>query len=734
MRIQIKKVMAICLALSMAVNSAGCGKQKKEPKPTPRATAKVDEGNANAKGKGDNQADVPIVVATTQFSKKFNPFVAKNEADKQAVDLTQIKLVTNDRAGRLIYKGIDGELRQYGDENYTYYGASDLSIAYDDKTDQTTYKIKLRDDLVFSDGEKVTIDDVIFSMYVFCDKDYSGEYDLKNMPIQGLLNYLADSTRAEKISEKKIAKYRKKHAKSLKKWTKKHITLKGIEGKQANDAIENHIRILLAKGKGKKVKQISGIHKVSDYEMTLTTKGYSREMSKALQIPVCALHYYGDTAKFDVAKHRFGFTRGDISSVRANKTAPVGAGAYRFVKYEDGIVYFTSNELYFLGCPKIAYLQLKDITESLKETAQNLEEKKVRAQQQVQDEEQAEKGMELATLPEVEDLTGGVADVITGNFKGKELMSVGNVNSNGKISGDTIQTQLIGDGSYYYIGIHAKNVSVHRAENSEASRNLRKALATVLSVSRESLYEKDSDAVRIVNYPIASESWVSPTLNSDSYRTAYAKKVSGEDIYSGKEETQEKEELAVEAALEYLEKAGYTIEDKKAVKAPVGASLNYTVLVSDGEKNNLYPAVEKAAELLDRLGITLKIQKVDGEKLLDKKLKQGKQELWVGSRDIEDVDLAAHYGSKQETNYFGLSNRKMDRLTERLNTWMRSADRKALYQRCFRMTMKCAIEVPVCEYRKSCIFSAKRIDTDTIPQASTPYYSWLNEIQKVAME
>ena len=196
MRIQIKKVMAICLALSMAVNSAGCGKQKKEPKPTPRATAKVDEGNANAKGKGDNQADVPIVVATTQFSKKFNPFVAKNEADKQAVDLTQIKLVTNDRAGRLIYKGIDGELRQYGDENYTYYGASDLSIAYDDKTDQTTYKIKLRDDLVFSDGEKVTIDDVIFSMYVFCDKDYSGEYDLKNMPIQGLLNYLADSTRA----------------------------------------------------------------------------------------------------------------------------------------------------------------------------------------------------------------------------------------------------------------------------------------------------------------------------------------------------------------------------------------------------------------------------------------------------------------------------------------------------------------------------------------------------------
>lgn len=728
---QIKKAVAVCAALSLAVGCAGCGKQKKEPKPTPGATAKVDEGNATAGGKGNNQADVPLIIASKAFSKRFNPFAAKSEADKQAVELTQTMLVTNDRAGRLIYKGIDGELRQYGDENYTYYGASDLSIAYDEEKDRTTYRIKLRDDMVFSDGEKLTADDVIFSLYVFCDTDYTGEYDLKSMPIRGLLNYLANSTEAEKVSEKRWKRFKKKHAKALKQWKRKNITRQGISGREAEQLLENHVRVMMSKGKGKKVKEIKGIQKVSDYELAITTTGYSREMSKALQIPICALHYYGDTSKYNVKKHKFGFRRGDISSVCANKT-PVGAGAYRFVKYEDGIVYFTSNELYFLGCPNIAYLQLKDMTETLKETEKNLTRKEAEMTQE-QSEEEAD-GLELAPLAEVQELTGGVVDVITGKYTGSDLLSLGNVNSNHEISGNTVQTRLIGDGSYHYVGIHAENVSVHGSADSDASKNLRKAIATIVSASREELREEASDAVRLVNYPVAPELWISPKLESDSYETAYAKKVSGEDIYKGKESLEEKEALAVEAAAEYLEKAGYTMEGQKAVEAAKGASLTYTILVQDGAENPLYPMAEKAVQLLKQLGIELKIESVRGENLLEKKLAQGKQELWIGVRAADEMNPDAWYSSGQETNVCGLSNRKMDRLTEKLNTWMRSQERKKLYQRCFRIVLRCAVEVPVCEYRQSCMFSAKRVDTETIPQDSTPYYSWLNEVQKVEMK
>lgn len=731
---KIKRMAAVLAAVSVVLGCTGCGKAKKEPKPTPRATAKVDEGNANATGKGENQADVPIVIASASFSKQFNPFVASSEADKQAVDLTQIKLVTNDRAGRLIYHGIDGELRQYGDENYTYYGASDLDVNYDEDSDSTTYRITLRDDLMFSDGEKLTIDDVIFSMYVFCDNDYTGEVNLKNMPVQGLLNYQANSTKAEKLSAKKVARYIKKNPARLKKWIRKYITKKGIKGREADNLIERQARIFLAQGKGKKVKGISGIKRVNDYEMTITTTGYSKEMSKALQIPICALHYYGDTSKYNVAKSQFGFKRGDISTICANKTAPMGAGAYRFVKFEDGIVYFTSNELYYLGCPKIAFLQLKDMTDTLEETRANLQEKLEKNQQAEKNAQDSGEENEVNPLAEVTELTEGVVDVISGDFCSEDLQWISSVNSNEELSGKTVNTQLVCNGEYHYIGIHGKNVSVGKDAGSDASKNLRKALATIFSVSRGCLKEKDSDLVRIVNYPVAAESWISPAVNDEQYSVAYAKDASGREIFEGEEEAEAKTALAVQVALEYLEKAGYRVEEGKAVEAPAGAALTYTVWIAGGQENTLYPVVEQAAAVFETMGITLKIEDVAGEEVLQRKLEKNIQQIWIGSRDIEDMDMEAQYGTAQGKNLFGLSDRVMNGLAGRLNCWMKSAERRTVYQECFDLVLDWAVEVPVCEYRNLILFSSKRIDEDTIPQDSTPYYNWLNEIQKVEMK
>ena len=362
-RMRFRKILALCLAGGMVLSATGCNQSKKEPKPEPKATAKIDKGNAQAGGKGDGQADVPLVAGTGMFSKIFNPFMAETEADRQAVDLTQIRLVSNDRAGKIVYHGIDGELRKYHGEEYTYYGASDLSIQYDEKKDSTLYRIKLREDLSFSDGQRLTIDDVLFSFYVLCDNSYTGEQTIKNMPIKGLLNYQANSTRAERFTEKSLVKQMRKHRKKFGRWLKRrgyvsqaaqvpgsNASMKKIlRQKYDYQELFRQARIYFSKGKGKKVKSISGIRKLGDYELSIETRGYQRRMSAALQIPVCALHYYGDATKFQPEAGRFGFRRGDISSVLANKSTPMGAGAYRFVKYEDGVVYFTSNELYFLS-------------------------------------------------------------------------------------------------------------------------------------------------------------------------------------------------------------------------------------------------------------------------------------------------------------------------------------------------------------------------------------------------
>ena len=112
------------------------------------------------------KTDVPLVVATSALSQKFSPFFADTAYDQNVAGLTQISMMTTDRVGGIIYNGIEGETISYNGTDYTYYGTGDLKVEYDEATDITTYSYKMREDLKFSDGKPVTIDDVIFTYYV----------------------------------------------------------------------------------------------------------------------------------------------------------------------------------------------------------------------------------------------------------------------------------------------------------------------------------------------------------------------------------------------------------------------------------------------------------------------------------------------------------------------------------------------------------------------------------------
>ena len=102
--------------------------------------------------------------------------------------MTAISLLNSDRQGAIIMKGIEGETKAYNGTDYTYHGPADCEIV--ENTDGTVdYNFKLREDLKFSDGEPITIDDVIFSMYVLCDPTYDGNTTLFALPIQGMDAY-----------------------------------------------------------------------------------------------------------------------------------------------------------------------------------------------------------------------------------------------------------------------------------------------------------------------------------------------------------------------------------------------------------------------------------------------------------------------------------------------------------------------------------------------------------------
>ena len=110
----------------------------------------------------------------------------------------------------------------------------------------------------------------------------------------------------------------------------------------------------LATAGGEEVSRIEGIKKVDQNTVTVTTKGFQAPaIYNICGIAIAPMHYYGDVSLYDYENDQFGFTRGDLSAVKAKTSAPMGAGPYKFVKYENKIVYLEANENYWRGEPKI---------------------------------------------------------------------------------------------------------------------------------------------------------------------------------------------------------------------------------------------------------------------------------------------------------------------------------------------------------------------------------------------
>ena len=186
-----KKYLALVLALIMCVGLlSGCG-QAAAPAAEATKAETVAEPAAEAVAEAEpaeTDADTPLVVGYSPFNEKFSPFFSETAYDQDVWLMTQISLLDGDRQGAIIMNGIEGETINYNGTDYTYYGPADCVITEND--DGTVfYDFKLRDDLVFSDGEPVTIDDVIFSMYVLCDPTYDGSSTLFALPIEGMEAY-----------------------------------------------------------------------------------------------------------------------------------------------------------------------------------------------------------------------------------------------------------------------------------------------------------------------------------------------------------------------------------------------------------------------------------------------------------------------------------------------------------------------------------------------------------------
>ena len=462
---------------------------------------------------------------------------------------------------------------------------------------------------------------------------------------------------------------------------------------------------------GEGVPNISGIVKLDDYTVQVTVKGFSAPaVYSILGVNVTPLHYYGDVEKYDYDNNMFGFDFGDLSKQESLTATPMGAGAYKFVKYDNRVVYFEANEFFYRGAPKISEIQFKETASA-----------------------------EVASAVQT-----GTADAGEMTGSRAKFQEVSSYNSNGEITGDVITTSKVDNLGYGYIGVNADTVNVAGEPGSEASKLMRKGFATIMAVYRDVAIDSYyGEAASVINYPISNTSWAAPQPTDEGYEIAFSTDVDGNPIYTAEMTADEKYAAAETAALGFFEAAGFTVENGVLVEAPEGAKLSYEVIVpGDGTGDHPAFAILTAAQAsLANLGMELKINDPSDANILWDALDAGTQELWTAAWGATiDPDMYQVYHSSgvvgeggSDSNHYHIRDAELDQLIVDARISDDQNYRKAVYKEALNILIDWAVEIPTYQRQNSVIFSTERINIDTITPDITTFWGWLNDIELLEM-
>lgn len=753
-----KQVIALASAAALSVSVlAGCGGAASS------AVTSEAASTATAEASTSTGSDGTLVLSDTGFEGKFNPFFAASTADQHVIDLTFGALLGADRKGEMILNGIEGETREYNGTDYTYRGPADCVVT--ENADGTVdYDITMRDDITFSDGTPMTIDDVIFSLYVYLDPTYDGSATIYSTPIVGLEEYRNSmSTLSKLIAEagedntdytnfteeqqkafwdavndggvkfaQEIVDYMMANGatdvtSAAAGWgfqlddgaTAKDFFLaigenydwsfSAMEAESAGSALSDLIPAdvyayaTTGVSVGDAVNNVAGIVKTGDYSMTLTTSELSTTMIYQLQMPVAPLSYYGDPSLYDYDNNSFGFVKGDLSGVRAKTGAPMGSGMYTFNKYSDGVVYLDANPTYFDGAPKIAHVNMKETQEADKVT-----------------------GVQAGTID--------IADPSYSLEVADQIADINGVEGN---DGPVITTRLKDFRGYGYIALSAKNVNVGGDPSSEASKDLRKAIMTVIAAYRdEGIDSYYGDTASVINYPVSNTSWAAPSVTDDGYKIAYSTDVDGNDIYTSDMKSEDKYAAALQAALGYFEAAGYTVENGQVTAAPAGAKMEYQINIgADGNGDHpSFQTLTNAAAALKTIGFTLTVNDMANASDLFASYQSGAAEGWVAAwQSTNDPDMYQLYHSKGSTNYYNIDDPDLDELIMAARQTTDQEARKAMYKEAMEIILDWGVELPVYQRSEATIFSTERVNIDTIAKDMTPYWTYMSELNTMEL-
>ena len=335
---------------------------------------------------GSGASSLKVGVGT--ITGEFHPFYAQSPGDRAVVAQTYRSIQRRGADNRLI--------NDCGGISYEYVGDSKVK-----------YTVTIRDDLRFSNGDPVTIQDVIFFYYFISDASYDGVYsDFYRNDIEGLKAYYYNdpdyaaklSEIADQVSKNYTAQTIEKadliaylsetalgglfggidapspyggtwkawmessgHGQALKAAKDDKAILQAVAQAEAEahpkdyDPAEWYRQKLTKEylqrsyAGGAKVTEISGIRKVNDYTCTVLFNSRSINAISQLNALLVSEKFYA-----------VNYVKGEAKAVHDMKSFGVGTGPYFLSEYEGNRVTMNANEYYSDGKPAFSSLQFVD--------------------------------------------------------------------------------------------------------------------------------------------------------------------------------------------------------------------------------------------------------------------------------------------------------------------------------------------------------------------------------------
>ena len=661
-----KKILALLLSVSMLGTLTACG----------------NSNSGSGEGSSTNSGNNTLVIGTQTFNGIFNPFFYTSAYDYQAFETVFTSVCQTNENNELVDHG--GSI------------TSEEVKSADGKV-QTLYTIKLKEGMKHQDGKPVTIDDLIFAYYVFADPSYDGMASfVSSLDIVGMKEYYYDdanySTKVEEISAQAGEKAATEEGfiqylveSNCEGWYagdpngdvgdgRTFVQYLKDEGYEADSVASNSDEFLKLLAKCEYEKYKDSYDAVSWWTSKLSEDYIKAGLSDGIDVETITGITRVDDLTCTVLVNGINIS-GDRQLALQSLT-PKHYYGEGFVKGDLSMVKAKNDTP--MGSGPFKWVGYENNVVSLTRNddyflgAPKIENIKF----QVIDEQQ-----------KVNAVISGDID-ITDPSASLEIME--------ELKANEIAYSLIGNPGYGYIAVSAKRIP---------DIKVREGLMHLMT-REQAVSTYYGDLAQVIERPMT------PTLAE--YPTD-AKEYWGYDK---------------DKALECFKAAGYEQVNGKLVKD--GKQLSVEVCIGDASSHPSTPILTQMKADMESLGAELVISDVDSA-ILFNRMENDDVDMWVAAwGNSTDCDLTQIFGS--QFTKAGGSNRtwveddKVDALLQEVMQTLDLTERKKLVAEELDQIMSWATYMPVYQRKNLWIYNSKTVNVDTIPENTSTYYNYVNEI------